>query len=556
LTGNGRSQLTPGSLSASGRFVAFESQAANLTANDTNGTSDVFVRDLITGSNLLASANPDGSGSMRGPSRNAILSGDGRWAAFETIVEPPSGLNNRFTLIARDLAQGTNLSVAPVSASPYPSAPANPSWSADARYLAFRSSAPGIVPGVTGSQIYFRDLAQATNVLVTRNLSGTAGGSGPSWTPWISSNGAQVFFLSTAANLVTNTVSGTNLYLWDALSQQSRLLSVSNNGGAFGQVLAPAIAPSGDFAILLNRTNLYFWSLTQAVPALVVSNASAASLSANGRFIALESSSKLTPQDTNASPDIFLYDRLSNNFALVSVNAGATGSGNGRSRTPLITPDSHFVLFASQATNLVTGDTNAFTDLLLRDLSAGTTMLVSRNYSSTGSADSLSVNPVISPDGQLVVFESYASDLAAGDFNQTKDLFALRISGGDSDGDGMADDFELAYFGDLSRDGSGDFDGDGQSDLTEYGAGTNPADQLSLFRAFTLSNLNSANGVTVLWSAIPGRPYRVQYKEGLEQQSWTDLAGDVVATSSTGVKVDSTASTAAQRFYRIMALPW
>jgi len=53
---------------------------------------------------------------------------------------------------------------------------------------------------------------------------------------------------------------------------------------------------------------------------------------------------------------------------------------------------------------------------------------------------------------------------------------------------------------------------------------------------------------------VPGRTYRVQYKNGIDNPDWTELQGDVVATSATGAKLDSAAQTTAARFYRVMAL--
>jgi len=85
------------------------------------------------------------------------------------------------------------------------------------------------------------------------------------------------------------------------------------------------------------------------------------------------------------------------------------------------------------------------------------------------------VKPVLGGDGRTVLFQSFASDLVAQDFNNNRDIFVLRLGSGDSDGDGLDDDWELAYFGTLARDGTGDFDGGGQTDLAEYRAGTNPA---------------------------------------------------------------------------------
>ncbi len=585
LTGDAMSQLTSGSISADGRFLAIESFAATLVAEDTNGTSDAFVRDLITGTNEWISANyytdinnPGGTSFSNvlvslAPSRLPSISGDGKRVAFEAVVrlelgtnglnpQLTNGLNNRFTLCVYDRIERTNRFIASVGLTNKPSAPATPVWSRDGRYLAFRSSSgynPSGTPIPNGSlgQVYFRDLTQDTNVVVSRNLDPliVTGGSKPSWNPLISADGARVLFLSTATDLVTNAVFGTNLFVWDAASGSRSLLSISTNGGGLGGVNQAVLSSDGRFAVFLNRTNLYFCDLTLSTLSLMVSNASTAAMSADGRFVAFDSSDALAGNDANSVSDIFVYDRVSNTVVLASVNLDGTASGNGRSTSPLIGTDGRYVVFTSQASDLVANDTNGFTDVFLRDLATRTTMLLSANFTGSGSGNRLSANPVLSADGNSVVFESYSSDITAGDFNGNKDIFVARLSVGDSDGDGMADDWEVAYFGDLSRDGSGDFDGDGQSDLAEYRAGTDPTDNHSVFRALTLSRPDLADGVMVLWIAVPGRTYRVQYKDGLEEADWSDLPGDIVATSATGAKLDSTIQIAASRFYRVKAVP-
>jgi hypothetical protein len=209
--------------------------------------------------------------------------------------------------------------------------------------------------------------------------------------------------------------------------------------------------------------------------------------------------------------------------ALASVNLDGTASGRGKSTSPILSPDGRYVAFTSQASDLVANDTNGFTDVFLRDLTAGTTLLLSVNFTGSSSGRRLSANPVLSADGNVVVFESYSSDLTVGDFNEGKDIFVFRLSAGDSDGDGMADDWEVAYFGVLSREGIGDFDDDGQSDLAEFRAGTNPTDNHSIFRAFTLSNPNVADGVMVLWNAVPGAPIACNTKMHLKTRTGRSL---------------------------------
>jgi hypothetical protein len=160
--------------------------------------------------------------------------------------------------------------------------------------------------------------------------------------------------------------------------------------------------------------------------------------------------------------------------------------------------------------------------------------------------------PLLAADGRTVVFHSMASDLVSGDFNDKRDLFKLKLGGDDTDGDGLDDDWEVAYFSNLARDGTGDIDGDGADDGAEFLAGTDPTNAGSVFRVITLTALGS--GVTrVLWAGSPGRGYRVEFKEGTEG-SWAVLPGAISWEGSTGSITDSNAATGV-RFYRAVRLP-
>jgi hypothetical protein len=121
----------------------------------------------------------------------------------------------------------------------------------------------------------------------------------------------------------------------------------------------------------------------------------------------------------------------------------------------------------------------------------------------------------------------------------------------DTDGDGLDDAWEIQYFGNLSRNGTGDFDGDGLSDLNEFLAGTDPTNSASTLRITGASRLPNP---TIQWQSVPGKQYRVQFKNSLSDSAWTDISGDVTATGSTAAKVDNTQSAAA-RFYRVMLAP-
>jgi Tol biopolymer transport system component len=151
-------------------------------------------------------------------------------------------------------------------------------------------------------------------------------------------------------------------------------------------------------------------------------------ISANGRYVVFSSYDALVPQDTNGTSDVYLRDRTTRQTVRLSVSA--TGAqGNGISDIPQITPDGRFVLFASEASNLVPGDTNGEKDVFLRDLQLGTLQRVSLT-STGGQANGSSPHGSISADGRYVVFQSAASNLVPRDTNGADDMFVRdRTSG-------------------------------------------------------------------------------------------------------------------------------
>ena len=549
-TGTAASRVMPGGVSSNGQFAVFESYASDLDSSDTNRTSDVWIGDLNANSNGWFRLSTQVAGLARGPVRRPVISDDGRWVAYEAIPDstPLAGLGTRFSLYAFDRVAQTNVLLAGVGKA---SAPSFPVFSQQGGFMAFQSSETGVGGyATTVGQVYYRDMALGSNRLVTLNYLGTAAGAAASFNPAITQDGRYVAYLTMARDLVTNTINTgmVSAFLWDSVSGVNLLLS--GRGSASTPVTRLSF-PSADLVAFERQTNTYLFDIVNQNSGTTLTDAVNVAFSADGRFVVCERRNSYSLLDSNSTTDVYLIDRTNGQASLVSVNPDGTAAGNSRSLSPLITPDARYVLFRSRASNLAANDTNGMSDVFLRDLTLGRTILLSINRNATGTGNQFSGNPVMSADGSTILFETYASDLITGDYNDAHDIMVLRLSRSDTDGDGLPDDWELAYFNGLQRDGTGDSDGDGQSDGMEFQAGTDPTNVGSILRVITLSP-PSAGPVQVFWSAVPGKTYRVQFKASVSDPTWNDLAGDVTATDATGVKEDASAGTAAERYYRVL----
>jgi Tol biopolymer transport system component len=544
-------------LSADGRFLVFSSLDNTLVTGDTNGWRDVFVRDLFTGSNRMV-------GVWTNPVVNPILSANGRYVLFTKPASLFDSVQDG-DIYRYDLWGGTSVLV---NVRWDGSGPANKpalasGVSADGQHVLFVSAASDLVnqPGGLTRNVYLRDMQLGTNQLLSASLtSGYANGDSSS--PMLSPDQGWIAYTSSATDLVTNgPVDGYNppVYLRDLL--QNRTFLVPLNTASY-----PPFAFSGDsrFFAFKSSYGLCLYDLLLRTNQPIDFYGVSPSLDATGRFLAYQTAWVGGTFPTN---QIMLWNRLTGLSDLVSVSRSGSNSGdrvgNG-SAHPLISPDGRFIIFSSRAYDLVDNDSNGVTDLFVRDLLTSNTVLISSSVRTQSSGNDVSgpwymfpqknttVPYQFGPDGRTVVFQSYASDLVEGDYNDKRDIFILRLGAADSDGDSMDDDWEMAFFGTLSRDGTGDFDGDGMEDLDEFRAGTDPTNEGSVLRVMTLTSV-SGSGTTLLWSAVPGKNYRVQYRDDVTAAGWTDLPVPFVLNGSTASAVDSTASGRGQRYYRVLA---
>jgi Tol biopolymer transport system component len=278
--------------------------------------------------------------------------------------------------------------------------------------------------------------------------------------PAVSDDGRFVAFNSNASNLVPNDTNATNdVFVHDIETSTTTRVSVDSLGNeAAGMSLYGDISADGRFVVFPSQApNLvpgdsngaydifvhdHLLGATERVSvdsAEVQSNASSSGIpyiSGDGRFVAFNSdASNLVPGDSNATADIFLRDRSLGTTERVSVDS-AEVQANNASGVPAISEDWRFVAFRSSATNVVADDTNGFADVFVRDRTLGVTVRV--NVASSGTqANDGSAQVDISGDGRFVTFDSFASNLVAGDTNGVLDVF---VRDRDTDADGIFDE--------------------------------------------------------------------------------------------------------------------
>ncbi|MEM6363212.1 MAG: FG-GAP-like repeat-containing protein [Planctomycetota bacterium] len=397
-----RSVLTDSgqSISEDGRYTVFTSSASNLVLGDT-GYSDVFVFDRLLDQTTRVSTSNDG-GQANSHSSEAVISSDGRYVAFQSFASNfvDGDTNGRSDIYVKDLHTDTISRVSTDDAGLQGNAGSyRPSISGDGRFIAFHSDANNLVPldRNGSSDVFVADRELGT----TRRLSTDSNGDeafGFSTQAAISGDGNYIAFTSNANNLTDDFPDSVQDVFVKSLVNGS-IIKVSvdfNDFPADNNSWSPSLSADGRFLVFYSYANDLirgdtnsgtdvFLKDLQTDTIRIVSNDSdgiqgdgnsySPSISNDGRYVSFVSeSTNLTPGDVNLRSDVFVKDITDEQLLLVSYS-DANGLSNSNSYASAISGDGRFVAFQSDASNLAAGDNNSTRDIWLARLEEETQLV-------------------------------------------------------------------------------------------------------------------------------------------------------------------------------------
>ena len=323
-------------LSATGRYVAFQSDASNLVLEDNNHTTDIFVHDQETNLTQLVSMSSDGK-QGNSTSSEAVISNNGRYIAFHSYATNlvAKDTNKRVDVFVYDLktAETSRVSIK-AKQTQAKGASFGPAISADGRYVAFSSDANNLVKQDKNKKndVFIRDRENAETLRVSINTANEEGNH-DSFDPALSADGRYVAFGSRATNLVNaDSNESEDIFVHDRQTGETTRVSVNSTGQQ---------AKGASFG---------------------------ATLSADGRYVGFNSGAdNLVTDDENATTDVFVHDRQTGQTQRLSLASEYYPQASAIFYPPSIAANGRFIAFESRAWNLVGNDFNEATDIFLYD---------------------------------------------------------------------------------------------------------------------------------------------------------------------------------------------
>ena len=370
---------TDSSISDDGRYVVFDSELDDLVPNDTNGVTDVFIYDKNDGSiSRLNVGGVEGTLAKFG----SHISGDGNYITYLSGATPAQQRVYRYNRVD-DSAEEISLNSAGETLNDE-NREAQMSFNGD--LIVFTTRATNVTPFDTNEKldIVIRDRNNNSTDIISGHTPRSNDSSGDIVS--LSADGRYVAFSSKTTNLIADH------------NNNKRDIFVKDRRTGF--IERVSISSSGDQGS---------------------SDSNNPSISDDGRFVVFESFSAFISADTNAKIDIYLHDRLNHITQIISKN-GATES-NGHSIRASISATGRYVVFKSEADNLVSGDSNNKTDVFIKDLITDSIERVSVASDGSEANGAVNMSVTVSADGRYVAFRSTSTSLSSVDLNGKPNIF-------------------------------------------------------------------------------------------------------------------------------------
>jgi len=364
-------------LSADGRFLVFTSRASNLTDGEYSNMEDVYVKDLLTGEVHRASETATGGMAVDNDawgSHGGVVSADGRYVAFTSYANNlvANDANGWSDIFLKDVQTGKVTRVSTNSADQQASGgySYNASISADGRYVAFTSGAKNLVGGDTNGaeDVFIKDLSTGIVTRVSTSSSGAQGNAGENWygshDAQISADGRFVVFASHSTNLVAGDDNGAvDIFVKNLATGEIVCASKDIHGDfAYYDAGSPAISADGRFVIFESSKDLLddghggtYLRDMQTGELTRIPSGGMPQLSGDGRFVVFMAVDDLTEDDTNGFADVYVKDLVTGELARVSLGQGGS-EPDAQSVMPSISLDGSTIAFRNDGSGLADGD--------------------------------------------------------------------------------------------------------------------------------------------------------------------------------------------------------
>lgn len=446
VEGNGLSNLP--TISADGTRVAYHSQAANLVPGDGTSNFDVFLTEIQF------------TGGVVSPVSTERVSTTKRFLALDIALNLPDTLadifskatigNSTLTMTPDEhkgrlvkIVAGTGaVQTRAVKSNTATTITVDSDWTT----IPNATSVFRVITGAQKADIFSASTIGATTLPMTPGahvgqLAHLTAGKGSGQRRLITGNDATTLTVSpdwattpdatSLFRILTPADQTADIFADKSLGNSGLVMGTGEFIGDLVEIVSGTGAGQAQDVSVNSQTTLFFTAAWDPLPDStsvfrVVNQGSGSNfrgrISPDGSLVAFHSDSPFSFDDTNGVTDIYSADGVSGFVELDSVDSVGT-VGDGVSNVSALSGDGHLVLFESGAKNLVAGDTNKVNDLFLHDRLAGTTERVSLADDESEGDGNADVAAGLSGGGRLAAFSSFAANLVPGDRNQARDVF-------------------------------------------------------------------------------------------------------------------------------------